>query len=94
MLTLLAQRRQLSAESIRTQLLHGTEADPDSFSLRGAVLYPPISSAMIDAERRDLQRELTLSIETAQPLLASEQLRKTIAVAGNPFAGRNCLKCI
>ena len=85
MLTLLAQRRELCAETIKQQLEHGKVEDVDTFY--AAALYPPVSNATIEAERRDLQRELTLGLESAQPMLATERIRKTMAAAGSPLAG-------
>ena len=59
----------------------------DVDTLYAAALYPPVSNAAIDAERRDLQRDLTLGLESAQPMLATEHIRKTMTASGSPLAG-------
>ena len=54
----------------------------------GAMLYDgSVGSAAIEAERRALQRELTLGIEVAEPILATERMRQALAVGGTPLAG-------
>ena len=87
LLTLLAQRRELCSESLKTQL-HGEASHDRSTGTSGAVFHGAnISSAAIDAERRDLQAELTLGLESARHVPVTDRLRQALTSAGCPLKG-------
>lgn len=85
LLTLLAQRRELCCETFKNQL-HGDTHVATGTS--AAALYSNISSSAIDAERRDLQRELTLGLEFTPQVPVTDRLRQALTCAGGgPLRG-------
>ncbi|GAX86646.1 hypothetical protein CEUSTIGMA_g14054.t1, partial [Chlamydomonas eustigma] len=82
-LTLIAQRRELREECMKHALSQGSmHAD----SLQKSLLFTNMSIQGVESERKDLQQELALSLETCHPLSSAECLRHLQLTAGAPLS--------
>ncbi|KAG1665470.1 hypothetical protein FOA52_007602 [Chlamydomonas sp. UWO 241] len=85
LLTLLAQRRELQSQDLADALAHGTQHGAQQ--LGAAWTYSSVSSAALETERRELQKETTLGLVHVHGELEADALRGAVEAAGNPLSG-------
>lgn len=85
LVTLLAQRRTLQTAAVK-QKLDAKDIEDKNFPHEN-MLYNSVSGANIEAERRELQRELSVAWDVNESALTSECIRSSIHAAGDPLSG-------
>jgi hypothetical protein len=95
LLTLLAQRRELQSQDLADALQqpdHARGAQQEQ-QLGAAWTYNSVSSASLETERRELQKETTLGLVHVHGELEADALRGAVEAAGAPLSGA-CQGCI